>query len=967
MNERTKAIILIGLIIFSLSGAYLYQGYNHYTSLVDQVIQRTEEEFNSAIDSVQQFSFSPYSIRIDNLLLTSPNVISSFAKRDREALYQEAFPKYKALMDENVFFKVMHFHLPDGTTLLRMHNPSFFGDDLTAVRPIVTMVHQQQKLLTGYEIGRHGLFYRIVHPVFVEGEYIGALEFGIQVNELIQVLKQKIEAPVTSFFLANLLQKATHDSQANSYIQCGEFYFLTEDHSIYTTLPKNLELKENDQRIEIRDQTFILHSHSLFRDYQDNVIGGIVVLQDITPFLKQKRQFLVNSSILVFSLSLFAIIILYFGFGKIMASLRNEIAERKRAQGATTKAKREWERTVDAVPDLITLLDPNFRIIRTNHALPGLLQLPMDEVLGKRCYHIFCGKEAAPECCPYRTLQRDKQQCSNEIYYEKLGFFFDVILSPLYDDNGKFIGAVHIARNITQKKALEQKVRQDHLYLQSILEASTNTTIVATDNKLRIKYCNPETERLLGYPSERIINRSLLEVHAHNGVNAADGFEEAINQAQNHGFHQFLLQCNNHILDTQISSLTDEEGNFTGVLLIGRDVTAQKNTEARLVKAEKFEAIGLMAGGVAHDLNNILSGIVSYPDLLCHQLPEDSEMREPLLQIQKAGKRAAVVVADLLTMARGVAKVKEVTSLNELIQEYLSSLEYNKLSSLYPKVTVNTQLDQNCWNCICSPTHIVKVVMNLLTNAIEAIPDTGNVFLTTYNQEGKPHQAGDLLQGSAFTALQVRDTGPGISQKHLEHIFEPFYTTKKMGRSGSGLGLSVVWNTIKEHGGSVTVNSCVEGSTFTVYLPVCRKQGKKDVVKLGNELKALNGKGSIVLIIDDDKDQRIIAREMLTVLGYSAHTVSSGEEAIVWLQTNRADLLLLDMLMDPGMNGRKTYEEVIRLYPEQKALIASGLSKNSEMEKALQLGVNGFIAKPYSLEELGERIQQIINSEENPT
>ena len=963
MNERNKAIVFIGLIIFSLSSIYLYQGYNHYTSLVDQVTQNTEEEFNAAIDSVLEFSFTPYSKRIDNLLTNFPNVVTAFAKRDRELLYQEAFPKYRSLVNENSFFKIMHFHLPDGTTFLRMHNPTFFGDDLTSIRPIVTAVHQQRKPLTGYEIGRHGPFYRIVHPVFVDEDYIGALEFGIHVQKLICVLEQKIETPVAPFFQEDLLQKATHDSDASSYKQFGKFRLLTQHHEIYTSLPNEVELRENNQLVAIRDQFFILHSHPLFKDYRNKAVGGIAVLQEITPLLEKKRQFLINSAMLILGLSLFAISILYIGFGRVMASLRNEITEREKAQEAATKAKKEWERTVDAVPDLITILDKDFRILRTNHALPQMLNLSMSEVLGKQCYHVFCGKEKAPESCPYRTLQRDKQQCNNEIYYEKLGgFFFDVILSPLYGDNGEFVGAVHIARDVTQKKELEQKVRQDHLYLQSILKASTNTVIIATDNKLRITYCNPETERLLGYPIDTIVNHSIMDIHAHNGTNTSNGFEKAMNQVRHQGLYQFLLQCNGHTLDTQISSLTDEDGNFTGVLFMGRDVTAQKDTEAKLVKAEKFEAIGLMAGGVAHDLNNILSGIISYPELLRYKLPNDSEMHEPLLQIQKAGKRAAVVVADLLTMARGVAQVKEIASLNGLIQEYLASPEYDKLSSLYPKVTVNTQLAPDCWNCLCSPTHVIKVVMNLITNAFEAISDTGSVFLTTYNQKRKPQHRGDSLQGFAFVVLQVRDTGPGIPPKHLKHIFEPFYSTKKMGRSGSGLGLPVVWNTIKEHGGVVTVDSCEEGTTFTVYLPMCEEQVERDADEHIDTLKIVNGQKSTVLIIDDDKDQRIIARKILSLLGYTAHAVPSGEEAVAWLQRNKVDLLLLDMIMDPGMNGRETYEAVIRLYPGQKALIASGLSKNSEMEKAFQLGVGGFIAKPYSLKELGEKIKQVMDS-----
>ncbi len=642
-----------------------------------------------------------------------------------------------------------------------------------------------------------------------------------------------------------------------------------------------------------------------------------------------------------------------------MASSNGVITNRKNTQKAATKTKKEWEYMVDAVPDLISILDKDFRILHTNRALAEMLKLPMSKLLGRPCYQIFCGSDGVPRSCPYRVLQHDKQQCSNEIYYDELGYFFDVTLSPLYDDSGEFMGAAHVARNITKRKELELQIREKHLYLQSILEASTNTAIVATDNKLRIQYCNSETERLLGTPVDKLINQSIMEIHCQKNIDVSNKFQRALEQVQANGLYQFSLPYNNNILDVQISSLTDEKGTFAGVLFMARDVTVQKKAETKLLKAKKLEALGLMAGGIAHDLNNILSGIVSYPEVLRLTLPQESNMQKPLLQIEKAGKRAADVVSDLLTMSRGVAHVKELVSLNDLVLEYLESPGYNKISSRYPKITVTTELAQNCWNCLCSPTHILKIVMNLVINGLEAIADTGAIFITTYNQKKETQQLEESLTRDNFVVLEVRDTGSGISDKDLEHIFEPFYSTKKMGRSGSGLGLSIIWNTVQEHGGLVTVDSSEDGTVFTVYLPASIEQfeSKKPI----NALSTLEGVGT-VLVIDDDKDQRTIAQQMLTVLGYTAHAVISGEEAVIWLQSNSADLLLLDMIMDPGMNGRETFEKVIRLNPSQKALVASGLSQNSELQKAFQLGVSDFISKPYTLEKLGSTVQKVMMS-----
>lgn len=957
MNERNKVIILIGLILSSLSGIHLYQGYNHYNSLVDQVLQITEDKFNDAIDSVEVFSFAPYSNRIDNLLSSSPEIVMAFAKGDRELLYQRTLPKFEALRSENHYFQLMHFHLPDGTTLLKMSNPEFHGDHLTKNRPIISAVHQDEKPLSGYEIDEHGPFYRIVHPIFQNNIYVGALELGIKIHELIDVVARKIDAPVSSFFRTGLLQKATH-FQEKSHIQFGNLGLLTHDQKIYYQLPKDLDLTEEEQQIKLGDKTFALHAHPLFKSYQGKLVGGITVLQDITPFMSQKSNFLNQSIVLLSTLSLLAFLGLYFGFGKITGSLVEEIEKRKKAQTEATKAKQEWERTVNAVPDLITILDKDYRIVRTNHALPEILNLPMNDVLGMKCNQIFCGKEETPEYCPYKTLQKEKSPCSNEVYYEKLGYYFDVILSPLYDEDHNFIGAVHVARNISARKELEQQVKENNLYLKSILEASTNTAIVATDANMLIKYCNPETKRLLGYPVESIINRPITEIHALKGVNVSIEFKQAMEKIQQHGFHRFILQNNEFSLDTHISSLSDENDDFSGVLLMGTDVTAQKKAEKKLLKAEKFEAIGLVAGGVAHDLNNILSGIVSYPELLRYQLPADSDLHEPLFQIQKAGRRAADVVADLLAMARGVACVKKVACLNDLVQEYLTSPEYAKLKSLHLDISIETKLEHDCWNCRCSSTHIIKILMNLVTNAVEAIDGNGSVLIKTYNTESLPDQANAPL---GYVVLEVQDTGSGIPENHLEHIFEPFYSTKTMGRSGSGLGLAIVWNTIQEHGGVTTVSSDDNGTIFTIYLPVSKESVAKNTAVGPDTLEMLNGKGSI-LIVDDDKDQLLIAQKMLSGFGYTPHTVTSGEEAVAWCKDNRADLLLLDMIMSPGINGRETYEKIIGFRPKQKALIVSGLSKDSELERAMQLGAQGFLSKPYSLEKLGSTVQQVLRS-----
>ncbi len=382
----------------------------------------------------------------------------------------------------------------------------------------------------------------------------------------------------------------------------------------------------------------------------------------------------------------------------------------------------------------------------------------------------------------------------------------------------------------------------------------------------------------------------------------------------------------------------------------------QKEIKKRLTRSEKMEAIGMMAGGVAHDLNNILSGIISYPELLLMEIPKKSEMRMPLETIKASGERAAAVVDDLLTVARGVASAKKTANLNNFVSDYLNSPEFNQLASRYPHVQVASKLSPDLMNIRCSAIHIQKVLMNLVTNAVEAIDDEGKIRITTFNQyiERTAEGSQPVAEGE-YAVLKVQDNGPGITTMDLEHIFEPFYTKKVMGRSGTGLGLSVVWNTIQDHDGSITVDSNKNGTTFTLYFPITRDD--RSLAQETVDLDHIKGHGELILVIDDEKQQREIAGKMLTLLDYKVACAANGGEAVEAIKEHPADLLLLDMIIEPDMNGRQVYEKIKKIYPTQKAVIASGFSEDIEVKKALELGAGEFIKKPYSLKQLGIAVQ----------
>ena len=340
--------------------------------------------------------------------------------------------------------------------------------------------------------------------------------------------------------------------------------------------------------------------------------------------------------------------------------------------------------------------------------------------------------------------------------------------------------------------------------------------------------------------------------------------------------------------------------------------------EMQLRKSQKMEAIGTLAGGVAHDLNNILSGLVSYPELLLLDLPKDSPLRGPIQTIKKSGEKAGAVVQDLLTLARRGVSVTEVVNLNRLIGQYLESPEHQKMLEYHPKVKVESHLETNLMNIIGSPFHLSKTIMNLVANAAEAMPGGGNIIVTTSNQYvDQSKKVFDTIEEGDYVTLTIADTGVGISADDIERIFEPFYTKKAMGRSGTGLGMAVVWGTVKDHSGYIDVKSNIDkGSTFTLYFPLTRKELAADIPDL--PIKKFRGRGESILIVDDIKEQREIATRMLIKLGYTVNSVSSGEEAVKYVKENSANLLVLDMIMAPESTAWIPIEKSLNLNRDKR-------------------------------------------------
>ena len=612
-----------------------------------------------------------------------------------------------------------------------------------------------------------------------------------------------------------------------------------------------------------------------------------------------------------------------------------------------------FEAILDSIVDGISVITRDMKISYANSIIKRLFG---PAIIGHPCHWVYHGTSETCTWCPVTRTFEDGKIHTIEVSNSN-GVIWEITSSPIFGRDGSVQSAVEITRDISNRKKTERALYESEEKYRNLIE-SINDVIYTTDEKGVITYVSPVIEALGGYQPSELVGRTFTDfVYPEDLPTVKKDFEKAISDQIAYSDFRVLTKTG------EVRWVhTSNRGVFLGNKFVGlrgtlTDITEKKRLESRLVEAQKMEAIGTVAGGVAHDLNNILVGLVSYPELLLMQTPQDSPLRKPLLTVQESGEKAAAIVQDLLTMARRAVVAPEVVNLNHVILEYLESPEHQKVQFYHPRVKVETDLEPNLLNMMGSPVHLSKTVMNLVSNAAEAMPDGGTVLISTRSQyvDG-PTEGYDDLEEGEYVTLAVSDTGTGISPEDVKKIFEPFYTKKAMGRSGTGLGMAVVWWTVRDHNGHIDVQSTEgKGTTFTLFFPATREELTKDTHAL--PFDDYMGKGESILIVDDVKEQREIGSLILNKLGYSVASVSSGEEAVGYLKKNPVDLLILDMVMDPGIDGLETYERILELHPRQKAILVSGYSETDRVKRAQELGAGAYVRKPYSLEKIGLSIR----------
>jgi len=661
-----------------------------------------------------------------------------------------------------------------------------------------------------------------------------------------------------------------------------------------------------------------------------------------------------------------------------ISSLKEKIKELEKSEARHIRVQEELRESeeqhrilLSESPDPTFSFTPAGQYKYVNRAFARGVGKPVEDIIGKTIWDVFPKEEADKRFTPLSQVFRTGVEKVIEVRVPRTDGdrYYVTTITPIRGPKGEILSAICSSKDITERKRMEAELR-DSEELHRILFEYSGTAVIIIEDDMTISLANQEFACRTGYAREEIERRKkwtefVAEEDAARMIAQHNLRRESPGKALKS--YEFRFKLKSGELRDTLLNITLIPGTRKSIASL-IDIHDRKRAEEeknrlqeRLQRAEKMEALGTMAGGVAHDLNNVLGILVGYSELLLINIPADSPLRNHVEKMMQGGIRAAAIVHDLLTLARRGVHAENVVNINSIIADCRKTPEFEHLLASYPRIRIQINPARDLLNMKGSISHVSKTFMNLLTNALEAMPEGGGLTVTTQNRYlDRPIHGYDDVREGDYVTLSVSDTGEGIADEDLKHIFEPFYTKKIMGRSGTGLGLAVVWGTVKDHKGYIDVQSEEgKGTTFILYFPVTRED--LSVSPSATPLTDYLGKDELILVVDDIKEQRELASMMLGNLNYRVATAASGEEAVEYLQSHRVDLIVLDMIMDPGMDGLDTYKRILEILPRQKAIIVSGFSESDRVQAAQALGAGAYVRKPYIMEKLGVTVRKELD------
>lgn len=638
--------------------------------------------------------------------------------------------------------------------------------------------------------------------------------------------------------------------------------------------------------------------------------------------------------------------------------LEKKVADHRQTKEAFIQVKEEWESTFNSVPDLIAILDNKHRMVRVNKAMADKLGVTPDDAAGLNCYEHVHGTEEPPPFCPHAKLLADGQEHFAEVNEKRLDGDFLVSVSPLHDIKGKLIGSVHVARDITSRKQAEKALAASEERFRELAELLPET-IFEMDEKGHLTFVNRNAFGYFGY-TQHDFDRGLI------------GFDMIFSEDRQNAMDDAMRILNGETIGlTEYTALRKDGSTFpalfhataiireekpVGIRGCIIDISETRQLETQLQQSQKMESIGTLAGGIAHDFNNILGIIIGNTELALDDVPKYNPAHFNLEEIKTASLRAKDIVRKLLSFCR---KTDQELKPIEIVPVTKNALKFLR-STIPTTIDIRQNILATDETILADPTQVNQVLMNLCVNSYHAMEQTGGVIEISMesiilDEEGVKSYP-ELNEGHYFK-ITVSDTGPGIDTEIIDQIFDPYFTTKGVGK-GSGMGLAVVHGIVKNHNGAISVASeAGEGTTFTVLFPLAEgipevETFKTEELPLGNET---------ILFVDDEKSIVNMSRRMLERLGYQVETKMNPVEALELFQSksDQFNLVITDMTM-PQMTGVKLSEKLMEIRSDIPVIICTGHSSLIDETKAKSMGIAAYVMKPIIKQEIANTIQRVL-------
>ena len=625
----------------------------------------------------------------------------------------------------------------------------------------------------------------------------------------------------------------------------------------------------------------------------------------------------------------------------------------------------------------IYMLDPQGLVTSWNPGAQRFKGYTADEIIGQHFSRFYTEEDRATGL-PQTALRTAEQEGRFEregwrLRKDGSRFWAHVVIDPIRDPTGKIVGFAKITRDLTERRAAEQQLRESQEQLRLLVQGVTDYALYMLDLDGCVSSWNAGAERIKGYKREEIVGQHFSRFYTDEEREAgtpARGLKAAAEEGRWETEGWRVRKDGTHFwAHVVIDAIHDDEGKLVGFAKITRDITERKKAERELESArealfqsQKMDAVGQLTGGVAHDFNNLLTVIIGGLDTIARSKPGDGiRIRRALDMSRHAADRAAGLTARLLAFSRKQPLEPTPANLNDLVRN-MADILYRTLGE---QIEVESVLSPRLWTVEVDQNQLESAILNLAVNARDAMPEGGKLTIDTQNtylDEGYTAKDSEVRPGQ-YVALSVSDTGSGMPPDTLSRVFEPFFTTKELGR-GTGLGLSMVYGFVKQSGGHVTIYSEEgQGTTVRLYLPRhhCDQDapGEED-----SQESPPASEDEVVLVVEDNPDVRAFSVMCLSELGYEVLQAPDAERALTILRSDKKiDLLFTDVVL-PGQTGRVLADEAVKVRPGLKVLFTTGYSRNAIVHHGrLDAGVK-LLQKPFTFDQLASRVREVIDEPE---